>query len=92
MAKGCVRCGGQVLRNYGEEGCLQCGYDPTPIDPPVTIPVRPSSNGRRPVDSTRILSSSPSQIRRRRRRLLAKGYSEKEAQETIKAQIGEGSV
>ena len=88
MTKKCDRCSGQVLRNYEDESCLQCGHDPTLLDLPRNPPVKPSHNGRRPVGNTRILLDSPSQIRRRKRRLLAKGYSEKEAREVIKAQIG----
>jgi len=88
MAKDCMRCGGQVLRNYEDEGCLQCGHDPHQCEVE-REPERPSrDNHRFPVNETRVLSSKPSQVRRRRRRLLASGYSDDEVREIIKAQIG----
>ena len=26
----CPKCGGQMLKDYGEPGCIQCGYVPRP--------------------------------------------------------------
>ncbi len=87
--KGCARCGGQVLKNYDEEFCLQCGHDPNGVmlkssDVSPTI----SRNGHK--SGSRLLSSSVTQIRRRKRRLLLKGYSEEEVVKIIEAQIRGG--
>ena len=91
--KGCERCGGQVLKNYGEESCLQCGYDPNGvISPngakPANVSPVPSRNGHK--SGSQIFSSSSTQIRRRRRRLLLKGYSEEEADAIVKEQTTGG--
>ncbi len=87
--KGCARCGGQILKNYDEEFCLQCGHDPNGVKlkpPKVTSTV--SRNGHK--SGSRLLSSSVTQIRRRKRRLLAKGYSEEETVKIIEEQIKGG--
>jgi len=83
----CKRCGGQLLKNYGEVSCLQCGYDP---DCDYAIP----SNGHKEVcelkATSRVYSVTPVQIRRRRRRLILRGCSEKEADKIILQQVKGG--
>ena len=74
----CERCGGNILKSYGEKTCLQCGFEP-----------EFSTNGAEPPEiSLRctvrkeerlLLSTKPSQLRRRKRRLMVAGYSETEA-------------
>lgn len=34
MITECPRCGGQMLKNYGEPDCVNCGYVPRP-DPSI---------------------------------------------------------
>lgn len=85
MAK-CPRCGGQVLRNYGEDNCLQCGHDPDNGHQP-SRPLPPRKTERVHKSGKQVFSASATQIRRRKRRLSAKGYSEKEIDEIIEEQI-----
>ena len=82
----CPRCGGQVLRNYEEDACLQCGHDPSQNGQTPQPAIVPQRNSKKPIIIS--LSAKPSQIRRRMRRLVVKGYSEKEAMKIIKQQIG----
>jgi hypothetical protein len=84
----CSRCGGQVLSNYEEVSCLQCGWEPE-VESVMVGSVRISL-----VTATELgleirenLSDKPSQIRRRRRRLLKAGYSESETERIIRLQI-----
>lgn len=87
--KGCARCGGQVLKNYDEEFCLQCGHDPNGVTPKSTRATSTiSRNGHK--SGSRLLSSSVTQIRRRKRRLLLRGYSEEEVVKIIEQQIKGG--
>jgi len=84
----CARCGGQILNNYDERFCLQCGNDPDFKLPPTIS----SDNGAKPITAfpPRLLSSKPSQIRRRKRRLLIKGCTEAEAEKIVRAQTKGG--
>lgn len=38
----CLHCGGQVVRSYGELGCLQCGRAPTTKSRPTTTYLIPN--------------------------------------------------
>ena len=81
----CKRCGGQLLRNYDEVSCLQCGYDPDNCAPPTNGHKAPIE--LRSTVKSRIYSVTPAQIRRRRRRLILRGYSDKEADKIILQQV-----
>ena len=85
MIKPCPRCGGQILLNYDEEYCLQCGYSPSPL-PLFTFSLVESEEITVTIKTN--LSDKPSQIRRRRRRLLKAGYSLIEAERIIGLQVG----
>ncbi len=86
MVSLCKRCGGQVLESYNEFSCLQCGWDP-----------EASSNGSLSstpykMDLLEIkirdrLSMKPTQVRRRKRRLMLRGLTAIQADEIIEKQL-----
>lgn len=82
----CNRCGGQILRNYDEETCLQCGHE-NGVNP--TVEKKGSRPREYPRNTERRLSDSAAQIRRRRRRLALRGYSVSEIEKIIREQVGD---
>lgn len=84
----CPRCGGQILCNYEEEFCLQCGYEPPPpagVSALTTLLSKVLPSNDIP-EFSRSFSDKPSQIRRRKRRLQKAGYSEYDIERIIRMQ------
>jgi len=84
----CPRCyRGQIMSSYGIRFCLQCGYDPDALIRAIEE-VEPLREFR----FRENLSAKPSQIRRRRKRLSAAGYSEIEIERIMRVQLGSAQL